>query len=146
MLIGPAGTGKTTVLQLLLEQREIVGPRVRLLAPTGKARVRLGQETQREGDVQTVAQFLLRLGRYDRKTGRYFTNPEAVKTEATMCVVDESSMLTEDMLAAVVDALPANCRLILVGDPYQLPPIGAGCPFGRYHRIPPAQEERNERR
>ena len=38
-------------------------------------------------------------------------------------------MLTEDMLAAVIDALPANCRLILVGDPYQLPPIGAGCPF-----------------
>ena len=38
-------------------------------------------------------------------------------------------MLTEDMLAAVVDAIPANCRLILVGDPYQLPPIGAGCPF-----------------
>ena len=38
-------------------------------------------------------------------------------------------MLTEDMLAAVVDALPKNCRLILVGDPYQLPPIGAGSPF-----------------
>ena len=38
-------------------------------------------------------------------------------------------MLTEDMLAAIVDALPVNCRLILVGDPYQLPPIGAGCPF-----------------
>lgn len=38
-------------------------------------------------------------------------------------------MLTEDMLAAVVDALPENCRLILVGDPNQLPPIGAGCPF-----------------
>ena len=38
-------------------------------------------------------------------------------------------MLTVDMLAAIVDAIPANCRLILVGDPYQLPPIGAGCPF-----------------
>ena len=38
-------------------------------------------------------------------------------------------MLTEDMLAAVVDAIPRNCRLVLVGDPHQLPPIGAGCPF-----------------
>lgn len=38
-------------------------------------------------------------------------------------------MLTEDMLAAMVDALPGNCRLMLVDDPYQLPPIGAGCPF-----------------
>ncbi|MCY4559777.1 MAG: AAA family ATPase [Chloroflexi bacterium] len=129
VLIGPAGTGKTSVLQLLLGQEKIVGPRVRLLAPTGKARVRLGQETKREGEVQTVAQFLLGLERYDTPTGRYFTNSEAAKKEATTCVVDESSMLTEDMLAAVVDALPENCRLILVGDPYQLPPIGAGCPF-----------------
>ena len=129
VLIGPAGTGKTSVLQLLLQQQEIVGRRIRLLAPTGKARVRLGQETNREKEVQTVAQFLLGLERYDTATGRYFANPSAGKIEATTCVVDESSMLTEDMLAAVVDAVPVNCRLILVGDPYQLPPIGAGCPF-----------------
>ena len=78
---------------------------------------------------KTVAQFLLRLKRYDSATGRYFVNPSAPKIEATTCVVDESSMLTEDMLVAVVDALPTSCRLLLVGDPYQLPPIGAGCPF-----------------
>ena len=129
VLIGPAGTGKTTVLQLLLGRDDIVGARVRLIAPTGKARVRLGKETHREGEVQTVAQFLYGLERYKTATGMYFTNPTAEKTEATTCVVDEASMLTEDMLAAIVDALPTNCRLILVGDPYQLPPIGAGCPF-----------------
>ncbi|WP_282603044.1 AAA family ATPase [Paracoccus sp. PARArs4] len=128
VLIGPAGTGKTSVLQLLLERNEIVGPRVRLLAPTGKARVRLGQETGCRDQVQTVAQFLLG-ARYDADTGRYFTNPLAPKIEATTCIVDESSMLTEDMLAAIIEALPQTCRLILVGDPYQLPPIGAGCPF-----------------
>jgi AAA domain/UvrD-like helicase C-terminal domain len=127
-LIGPAGTGKTTVIQLLLSRADIVGPRVRLLAPTGKARVRLAQETGQQGNVQTVAQFLLGT-RFDADTGRYYTNAEAPKTEATTCIVDESSMLTEDMLAAIIDAVPANCRLILVGDPYQLPPIGAGCPF-----------------
>ena len=142
VLIGPAGTGKTTVLQLLLGQDEIVGPRLRLLAPTGKARVRLGQETRREREVQTVAQFLLALERYDTATGRYFTNPTAGKTEATTCVVDEASMLTEDMLAAVVDALPVNCRLVLVGDPNQLPPIGAGCPF--VDIIEYLQREQNE--
>ena len=128
MLIGPAGTGKTTVIQLLLSRADIVGARVRLLAPTGKARVRLGQETGQRESVQTVAQFLLGT-RFDADTGRYYTSAEAPKTEATTCIVDESSMLTEDMLAAIVDAIPANCRLILVGDPYQLPPIGAGCPF-----------------
>jgi hypothetical protein len=81
-----------------------------------------------QGNVQTVAQFLLGT-RFDADTGRYYTNSKAPETEATTCIVDESSMLTEDMLAAIVDAIPANCRLILVGDPYQLPPIGAGCPF-----------------
>lgn len=128
VLIGPAGTGKTTVIQFLLTRPDIVGTRIRLLAPTGKARVRLAAETGQQGNVQTVAQFLLD-GRYDPETGRYFTNIQAPKLEATTCIVDESSMLTEDMLAAIVDALPANCRLVLVGDPYQLPPIGAGCPF-----------------
>lgn len=128
LLIGPAGTGKTSVLQLLLGRPEIVGARVRLLAPTGKARVRLGKETGYPGQAQTVAQLLLG-DRFDPDTGRYFTNPRAPKIEATTCIVDEASMLTEDMLAAVVDAIPENCRLILVGDPNQLPPIGAGCPF-----------------
>ena len=128
VLIGPAGTGKTTVVQLLLSRTDIVGTRVRLLAPTGKARVRLGQETGQQGSVQTVAQFLLGT-RFDADTGRYYTNAGAPKIEAITCIVDESSMLTEDMLAAIIDAIPANCRVILVGDPYQLPPIGAGCPF-----------------
>ena len=129
VLIGPAGTGKTRVLRVLLNQKSVVGTRVRLLAPTGKARVRLGQQTGREQEVQTIAQFLLGLERYDIQTGRYFTNSTANKIEATTCIVDESSMITEDMLVAIVDALPDNCRLILAGDPYQLPPIGAGCPF-----------------
>jgi ATP-dependent exoDNAse (exonuclease V) alpha subunit len=129
VLIGPAGTGKTTILQLLISHPEIVGKRVRLLAPTGKARVRLGQESERPADVETVAKFLLDAQRYDTKTGRYFPNKDAGKIEATTCVVDECSMLTEEMLAALVDAIPDSCRLILAGDPYQLPPIGAGSPF-----------------
>ena len=129
VLIGPAGTGKTAVLELLLQHLEIVGSRVLLLAPTGKSRVRLGAETKRPGDAQTVAQFLLSLDRYDGTTGQYFPNSKAGKAEASCCVIDESSMLTEDMLAAICDALSPACRIILVGDPFQLPPIGAGCPF-----------------
>jgi hypothetical protein len=129
LLIGPAGTGKTTVLRVLLDQQDLVGTRVLLLAPTGKARVRLAQETGQGAAVQTVAQFLLGMSRFDADTGRYFTNPEGGTSGATCCILDESSMLTEDMLAAVVDALSPSCRLVLVGDPHQLPPIGAGCPF-----------------
>ena len=70
----------------------------------------MAQETGQQGNVQTVAQFLLGT-RFDADTGRYYTNAEAPKTEATTCIVDESSMLTEDMLAAIVDAIPANAAL-----------------------------------
>jgi hypothetical protein len=44
-------------------------------------------------------------------------------------IVDEASMLTEDMLGALLDALQGVKRFVFVGDPAQLPPIGAGRPF-----------------
>lgn len=130
VLIGAAGTGKTTVLRHLLEQRKIVGSGIALLAPTGKARVRLGQQTGLPDQTQTVAQFLRQYRRYDGDTGRYFASKAAPQADGvTTCIVDEASMLTEDQLAALVDALPVAARLIFVGDPRQLPPIGAGRPF-----------------
>lgn len=130
VLIGPAGTGKTTVLRQLLEQKKLVGPGVALLAPTGKARVRLGQQTRRAEDTKTLALFLKEYKRYDGWTQRYFADPNAPSAGGvTTCIVDEASMLTEDQLTALVDALPVSARLILVGDPRQLPPIGAGRPF-----------------
>ena len=130
VLIGPAGTGKTTVLRQLLEEKKIVGSGVALLAPTGKARVRLGQQTGRAPDTKTLAMFLKEFNRYDGATQRYFADPEAPSAGGvTTCIVDEASMLTEDQLTALVDALPVSARLILVGDPRQLPPIGAGRPF-----------------
>jgi AAA domain/UvrD-like helicase C-terminal domain len=130
VLIGPAGTGKTTVLRQLLEQKNIIGSGVTLLAPTGKARVRLGQQTKKPEDAKTLALFLKDYKRYDSWTGRYFADSKAPPAEGvTTCIVDEASMLTEDQLAALLDALPVSARLILVGDPRQLPPIGAGRPF-----------------
>ena len=130
VLIGAAGTGKTTVLRQLLEQKKIVGSGVALLAPTGKARVRLGQQTGLPERTQTLAQFLMQYRRYDGNTGRYFASAEAPQADGvTTCIVDEVSMLTEDQLAALVDALAVSAKLIFVGDPRQLPPIGAGRPF-----------------
>ena len=97
VLIGPAGTGKTTVLRQLLEQVKIVGTGVALLAPTGKARVRLGQQTRRAEDTKTLALFLKDYGRYDGWTQRYFADPNAPSAGGvTTCIVDEASMLTED--------------------------------------------------
>ena len=127
VLIGAAGTGKTTLLKFLCDAAPINRRGVLLLAPTGKARVRLQRATGMEAS--TIAQFL-RPKRYDDVTQRYKVvgDIERSSTHKTV-IVDEASMLTEDQLAALIDALSAVDRIILVGDPSQLPPIGAGRPF-----------------
>lgn len=127
VLIGPAGTGKTTLLKLLVEHPAIAAGDALMLAPTGKARVRMQMATG--ADAKTLAQFLVPLKRYDPDTGAYKTLGENKVSVAKTVIVDEASMLTEEMLAALVDAIKGADRFILVGDPRQLPPIGAGRPF-----------------
>lgn len=75
---------------------------------------------------------MLALRRYDPLTGSYRVTEEANREGGFKTVViDECSMLTENQLAATLDAIETTSveRLILVGDPRQLPPIGAGRPF-----------------
>lgn len=130
VLIGPAGTGKTTLLRMLCNLPEVQGGGLLLLAPTGKARVRLEQQTGRRGDGQTLAQFLRGWERYDGRTGTYRVRPSCERcVDYKTVIIDECSMLTEEQLAATIDALEGVERLVLVGDPRQLPPIGAGRPF-----------------
>lgn len=128
VLIGPAGTGKTTLLSLLCTHPDIANGGILLLAPTGKARVRMEQAAPNalKLEAYTLAQFLYRWGRYN---GNYHLSNQLKFTAAQTVIVDEASMLTEEMLAALIDALEGVQRLILVGDPRQLPPIGPGRPF-----------------
>jgi ATP-dependent exoDNAse (exonuclease V) alpha subunit len=132
VLVGPAGTGKTTLLSVLCGQSQIASGEVLLLAPTGKARVRM-EQIAKDNNLKlkgyTIAQFLSGCNRYDGGTGRYHLSPSPKETPAKTVIVDEASMLTEEMLGALIDALKGVDRLILIGDPRQLPPIGAGRPF-----------------
>ncbi len=137
VLVGGAGTGKTTVLSILCQEKKIQDGGVFLLAPTGKARVRMSQGLK--GKVKftayTVAQFLIKSGRYDGETFTYKVLEGAKRAQGTKVsvpetvIIDESSMLTEEMFGALLDAIKTAGRIIFVGDTNQLPPIGAGRPF-----------------
>ena len=132
VLIGGAGTGKTTLLSLLCKSEEIKNGGVLLLAPTGKARVKISKTMNEMGvshTALTIAQFLIKSGRFDWMTMSYrLSRVDAGDIPATV-IIDESSMMTEEMFGALLSALQRAQRIIFVGDPNQLPPIGAGRPF-----------------
>lgn len=132
VLVGDAGTGKTTVLSVLCNQPDIKAGGVMLLAPTGKATVRLLDsmgEDAKELTALNVAQFLVRSRRFDWNDMRYKLSSYDYRDVPETVIIDEASMLTEEMFGALMQALKAAKRIIFVGDPNQLPPIGAGRPF-----------------
>lgn len=130
VLIGPAGTGKTTLLTILASQKEVENKGVLLLAPTGKARVRMEEVAKGiQVTAKTIAQFLSQYDRYDGKLQEYRFSDSFCEGSYETVILDEASMLTEEMLATTMECLKGVKRFILVGDHRQLPPIGAGRPF-----------------
>ncbi len=132
VLVGDAGTGKTTVLSVLCSHPDIKAGGVLLLAPTGKATVRMMDSMGKDMEsvtAQNVAQFLVRSKRFDWNEMRYKLSEYDFRDVPETVIIDEASMLTEEMFGALMQALKAAKRIIFVGDPNQLPPIGAGRPF-----------------
>ena len=131
VLTGGAGTGKTSVLKVFLQ--ELVRAEGRhptlLLAPTGKARVRLSTKTER--NAMTIHQFLLKQGWFVPDIFALKQESDRSPFQATTVIVDECSMIPTDLFGTLLRALDSGplSRLILVGDPNQLPPIGPGRPF-----------------
>lgn len=133
VLTGGAGTGKTSTLVALCRNEQIRRGGILILAPTGKARVVLSSSLEQADiphEAQTIFQFLLGERRCDPVTYRYYLNTTPARNNLPQTeIVDECSMLTEEMLGALFQTLANVPRVILVGDPNQLPPIGTGKPF-----------------
>jgi exodeoxyribonuclease V alpha subunit len=111
IITGGAGVGKTTVLKALYRVLDTLGrPRFQM-ALSGRATARMIEATQQPAT--TIAGFL-----------RNITAEEMGPAPAI--VIDEASMLDLVTFHRLVCNMPAGTHLILVGDPYQLPPIGAG--------------------
>ena len=111
--------GKTTVLRLQPSLRNggSSARASRCLRLPAKRACGLANKPASLSGTRTLAQTLKQYQRYDGNIGRYFADPAApLVDKVTTCIVDEASMLTEDQLAALVDALPVSTRLIFVGD------------------------------
>jgi exodeoxyribonuclease V alpha subunit len=126
LLTGGPGTGKTTCLRGVLSLFEMMGLDTALAAPTGRAAKRLGELCNTEA---STIHRLLETG-FDPHTGKLvFTRNSYDPLKADAVIVDETSMVDVPLMAALLDALGDDCRLVLVGDPDQLPSVGPGALF-----------------
>lgn len=153
IVTGGPGTGKTTTVVKLLAllQTLALGQagarplRIRLAAPTGKAAARLNEsiagaverlpfDDLPHGDALRAAipKVVTTLHRVlgTRPGSRRFRHDATNLLPVDVLVIDEASMVDLEMMAAVLEALPAGARLILLGDKDQLASVEAGAVLG----------------
>ena len=136
IVTGGPGTGKTTTLRGILDLFEQMRLKTLLAAPTGRAAKRLTELTGR--DASTIHR-LLEVDVSPETGDMVFVHNQRNPLSCDAVIVDESSMVDLLLMHDLVQALPENARLILVGDPDQLPSVGAGNVFSdliRSERIP----------
>ena len=135
LLEGGPGTGKTSTVAAMIAAALATDPglRVHLAAPTGKAATRLRSATGGQLPCTTLHRLLESRG---GSFGRHRRQP----LELDLLVVDEVSMVDLGLMEALLEALPPACRLVLVGDPAQLPPIAPGAVLLELQQPPWRQE------
>ncbi len=122
LLTGGPGTGKTTAIRAILALFGAMGLDVLLTAPTGRAAKRMSELCG------APAQTIHRLLEAKFENGRpAFGRTERNPLETDAVIVDEASMVDLPLFHALLQAMPRDCRLVLVGDSHQLPSVGPGC-------------------
>ena len=126
LVTGGPGTGKTTIVNGILSLYDQMGMKYALAAPTGRAAKRLTEVTGQEA---STIHRLLGAGIDPHSGELFFSKNEEDPLKVDAVIVDEMSMVDVLLLHSLLKAIPQRARLILVGDPDQLPPVGPGFPF-----------------
>ncbi len=121
IITGGPGVGKTTTCKTIVDIAVANEFIVKLCAPTARAAKRLSESTGLEA--RTIHRLL------EPNFGGNFIRNKDNPIDADLILADEMSMCDVELMAKFLDAIPDGCRLILVGDKDQLPPVGPGNPF-----------------
>ena len=144
VVTGGPGTGKTTVvcaiLRALMESQVVTAEDVALVAPTGRAGQRMGESIhdQCEAAVDIPSEIKSQIKEMSGATIHTtlgglppnWTYTKENQLPYKLVIVDESSMVDVHLMKALLDALPDQCRLVLLGDKDQLPSVDAGAVLG----------------
>jgi hypothetical protein len=131
VISGAAGTGKTSLVSKIIDkikQTEGAGVSIKLLAPTGKAAERIREKT---GQQATTIHSLIASGGWLNDNMTFKRIGGILDKNVNTVIIDETSMVDLSLFATLFRAIHwSNVkRLILIGDPNQLPPIGRGKVF-----------------
>lgn len=126
VITGGPGTGKTTIINVLIRIYESLRMKILLAAPTGRAAKRMTEATGYEA--QTIHRLLELTGGMgeDGMETYSFARNEGNPLEADVVIIDEMSMVDSAVFYSLLRAICPGTRLILVGDSNQLPSVGAG--------------------
>ena len=137
IITGGPGTGKTTTINTIIRYFEMEGLDIFLAAPTGRAAKRMSETTGFEA--RTIHRMLEVNGGAEGTGG--FERNEQNPLETDVIIIDEMSMVDISLMYALLKAVLAGTRLILVGDVNQLPSVGPGAVLkdiiesGQFHTV-----------
>lgn len=126
VITGGPGTGKTTCVCGILSLFELMGLNIMLTAPTGRAAKRMSEICGCEA--YTIHR-LLEAGYSKELDETTFCRDADNPLDCGAIILDECSMVDITLFSALLSAMPAECRLVIVGDADQLPSVGAGNVF-----------------
>ncbi len=127
VLAGRPGTGKTHTLAAMI--RAMGAGRIAVCCPTGKAAVKATESLARNGLAMQATTIHRLLGVESVDGGFRFKHDRDCRLPMDFIIVDEFSMCDVPLTASLLDARPAGCHVLFVGDPDQLSPVGHGAPL-----------------